>query len=276
MKTCQMVVFVGAFVFSAFASADFRLPFSGKVVKVMSLPFEAAEAFLEKFSPPADVGLELRIDRNGPLQRKLLEKVAGRGKISIRLEGELDSGMARQLYRLRPEQVWYEVKQGALSEKTINHLYTIGPVLKVLQLEGEFERSLLEKARRVRFCALAFPAASLSEEKLAWLGEEDKTIKLVLLPADFDPQLLGHLARLKPLRLVVATKENRLGAEQYRALAQLKDVEVTVMLDGRATLQDVEPLTALENLRLVFRLENPPQFIPGLGALLEKIGPPTK
>jgi hypothetical protein len=276
MKAYLSVVFSGALIFCASASADFRLPFSGKVAKVIFLPVEAAETFLEKFSPPSDVGLELFIARSGPLDRKLLEKIARRGRISIHLQGEIDPGITGQLYRLRPDQVWYELKGGALSEKTINHLYALGPVLKVLELGGDFAKSLLDKARRVRFSALAFPAELLSEEKLAWLGEEEKIIKVALLSADFDPQLLDRLARLKPLRLVVATAKNRLGAEQYRALVQVRGADITVMLDGRATVQDLEPLAALENLRLVFRLENPPQFIPGLGALLEKIGPPTK
>ncbi len=255
------------------ARADFRLPIVGRVQKTISVPADIEPSFLEQFAGLSDLKIEIRHTRNNqlpPKLAKLLQSTFSGTRKLVWTSGEIGAVEIGEISGLRPVEIWHRVEGAELSAREINQLYNLGPVRKVIFLAGAFSHQLLETARRVRNSALAFEGQHLDAERIGWLCEERKLRKQVLL-MEPKPELILDLTVVSPLKLVVHTHQNRLPAELVGVLEQLRGVEITLVVDGRLTVEDLKTLIGVENFELKIFFENPPQLIPGLASLLQQL-----
>lgn len=265
---------------AAGAWGEFDLPVLNTVPKVVSFNEDVPLAQLERYLDVRDLTLELRTRRGNllpePLLTLLKNRFSGTPK-RIVLTGPLRAGIVDQLRMLGGIEVLFEVPAGGLDPETVNNLYGIGPVRKTIVLPEGFGEEAVRSVRKLKFAAPAVrlePGSFFSSEQLGWLLRERSRRKLFFLPADTDPARVYELCAVFPLALEVRTTKNRVAVPLLEVLEDLKDVEITLVVDGRITIDDARQWTRLERFSLKVEIDDPNQVTPGLGQLLNRIAPP--
>jgi len=260
------------------ARADFRLPILNPVPKTLSIPATIDPSILEEFSRVKDIGIEVRLSGGnlvpGRLLQVLKERFPGNRKFFV-MRGDILPRHAEQLRGLEQVEVWYHLGGKKFAARTRNQLYSLGPVRKVIVLPADFDNDLLQQALGMSFTSVAVAVGdTIPAQQLRWLGIDRRRRKYLLLSPDAGRQAVYQASELSPVELLVPARNNRLDDKFLQLLANLREMGITILVDGRFTIADARRLTRLENFSLKVVLQDPPQMIPGLVDLLGRLHPP--
>jgi hypothetical protein len=261
------------------ASADFDLPILNPVPKVVSVPEDIPFATLDNFARVRDLTIEVRMTRGNMLTDRLIDflelKFPAVPK-RIVLSGTLKQVHVDQLRRISRLEVRYETSSEGLDKETINSLYALGPVRKVIVLDQTFDRKLLESVRQLKFFspAVRLGQSTVSKEQLGWLSDDKHNKKTFILPPGADPSWIYDLTTLHPLKLEIRTVKNRIDDKLLEILRDLRRAEQVLVVDGTLTVEDARRFARLERFSLKVELSLPARIIPGLVRLLNRIAPP--
>jgi len=265
--------------FSRTAQADFKLPILNPVTKIISVPAGVDPAVLARFAGLRDLVIELRMTRGnlipGRLMKLLTDKFQNVPKRLI-LFHEIKPNHAAQIHKLDNIEVQYEVSATGLSPETENQLYSLGPVHKILILNEKFDSEAVRRVRRMKFTNIGVRVRKgpLSAERIDLLCLDHKRPKLVILPAGTKPKELLDLTVISPLRLEIYLNNNRLEDDLRQVLSELRGINVTLVVNGTLTLEDVKKFAAFYMFKIKVQLDEQGSMIPGLIQLLGKIAPP--
>jgi hypothetical protein len=180
------------------------------------------------------------------------------------------------LRRLPKFEVQYNPGTSKIDSNAINVLYTLGPVRKLVVLNGDFSREELLTVRKLKNFILAVDARRIppSAEQLQWLAEDRHHRKILFISSDFSPEKVYDLVALSPLELRIYTKNNHIDDDLTAVLKDLKKVYFTLVVSGRVTLEDAKRLSRLERFSLRIEVNDPGDATPGMVQVLNRIAPP--
>ncbi len=262
------------------ARADFKLPILHPVPKIVSVPEHESIEILNNFKKMNNLEIEIRMTPSGLLSERLVHYLnANFPNVKKRF---VTSGILRSAHILRYRKVSrieirHELGLANPDFRTINALYALGPVRKLLVLDHRFSRSSFEKIKRVKF---SMPVINLSVEGLAsdhlQLLKADMSRPIMLvIPYGFEAIHLAKYNQLHPLILEVHTQENQVNEGVLAELTKMEKADICIVINGGFTMNDATKLMVLDRFSLKIYLENLKQLIPGLVDLLEQMEPPS-
>jgi hypothetical protein len=261
------------------ARADFELPIASKVIKILSVPYDFDPSSLSRFAGIDDLVLELRMTRGNMVPDWLVSYLKTNFQtvtVRVVLSGKIRPLHVDQLRRLSRYEVQYHPAGNTIDSTTINALYTLGPVRKLIVISGDFSKKDLAAVRKLKNYTLAVDIRekALSDEQLGWLSGDRNHRKVLFIPAGFDPKKVYDLVTLSPLELRIYTKSNRIEKDLLNVLKDLKKVNFTLVVDGRVTLKDAKQFSRLERFSLRIEVARPGDATPGMIGVLNRIAPP--
>ncbi|MFC1654567.1 hypothetical protein ACFL2F_02075 [Myxococcota bacterium] len=261
------------------AVADFELPIVSPVTKILSVPYDFDPSSLNRFTDINNLTLELVMTRGNMIPDWLVSYLKNNFQtvpVRVVLSGTIRPLHVDQLRRLPRYEVQYHPGKSMFDSTTINALYTLGPVRKIIVLSGDFSKKELLAVRKLKNYSLAVDTRGkpLSDEQLGWLSEDRHHRKILFISADFDPKKVLDLVTLRPLELQVYTKNNRIDAGLLNVLKDLKKVNFTLVVNGRVTLKDAKQFSRLERFSLRIEVKRPKDATPGMVQVLNRIAPP--
>jgi hypothetical protein len=265
--------------FSRQAQADFKLPITNPVTKIISVPSSIDPAVLKRFIGLKNLVVELRMTHGnlipGRLMQLLTDKFSNVPKRLI-LFHEIMPNHSTQLHRLANLEVQYEVDAKGLRPETENQLYSLGPVHKILMLNENFDSETVARASRMKFATIGarIRKGFISKEQIDLLCREHRKSKLIILPANTKPEQVLSLTVISPLQLEIYLNNNKLENNLLQQLTELRGIIVTLVVDGTLTLEDVKKFASLERFKIKLQLDEQGSMIPGLIQLLGRIAPP--
>jgi hypothetical protein len=261
------------------ARADFELPISNQVPKIISVPSDVDLEKLERFVGVRNLTIEIRASHGnllpGRLFKMLLEKF-NKSRKQIVLSGKIRQDNVDQLRRLKNLEILYDVGRLKLEPSTINELYSLGPVHKTVILNDKFDKDLLTSVLGLKFTdpAIRVPKGTLSEQQIELLSRDKKKKKTILISSSTTVQDIYELSVISPLAFEVLTTNNRIENKLFKVLTDLSGVDLTLVVNGRLTIDDAKKFARLERFKLKIVLDKDVSSIPGLVQLLNKIAPP--
>jgi hypothetical protein len=259
--------------------ADFKLPILNRVPKILSVNDDVTPEQLLRFSSVRDLILEIHLVRSNrmpePLMQVLLTSYKNTPK-RIFLSQEIKPAHVEQLRTLGSLEVLFSIPAAGLDSKLANALYSIGPVPKTLFLPMNFDKEAVASVRKMHFSTPAVvlsPELSLSKEQIEWLSEIKERRKLVVLDSGIEPQKLYEWVALAPLALEIKLVKNRIPDPLLAVLKDLKGVDITLVADGRMTMEDARQWSRLDHFSLKLEITDPNEVTPGLAQLLNQIAP---
>jgi hypothetical protein len=261
------------------ARADFDLPIVSPVTKVLSVPYDFDPSSLSRFTDVDDLLLELRMTRGNMVPDWLVSYLKTNFQtvtVRVVLSGKIRPLHVDQLRRIPRYEVQYHPETNKIDSTTINALYTLGPVHKLIVLSGDFSRKDLKAVRKLKNYTLAVDTrkGTLSPEQIGWLAEDRNHSKVLIVPAGLDPKKVYDLVTLSPLELRIHTKNNQIEAGLLNVLKDLKKVNFTLVVDGRVTLKNAKQFSRLERFSLRIEISRPTDATPGMVQVLNRIAPP--
>jgi hypothetical protein len=259
--------------------ADFELPIVNPVTKILSVPYDFDPSSLSRFSEIDDLVLELRMTRGNMIPDWLVSYLKTNFQttaIRVVLSGVIRPLHVDQLRRIPKFEVQYLPGQSKIDSTTINALYTLGPVRKIIVLTGDFSQKELLAVRKLKNYVLAIDARNepLSAKRLEWLAKDRNHRKIIFIPHDFPPRKVYDLVALSPLELRVYTRNNRIDKDLADVLLDLKKVDFTLVVNGRVTLENAKRFSRLERFSLRIEVTQPNDATPGMVQVLNRIAPP--
>lgn len=261
------------------AQADFELPIASPVAKILSVPYDFDPSSLSRFADINELVLELRMTRGNMVPDWLVSYLKTNFQtvtVRVVLTGKIRPLHVDQLRRLPRYEVQYHPAGNKIDSTTINALYTLGPVRKLIVISSDFSKKDLAAVRKLKNYSLAVDIRkkALSGEQLGWLSEDRNHRKVLFIPAGFDPEKVYDLAGLTPLELRIYTKSNRIEKDLLDVLKDLKKLDFTLVVNGRVTLEDAKQFSRLERFSLRIEISRPSDATPGMVQLLNRIAPP--
>ncbi len=261
------------------AVADFELPIVNPVPKVLSVPYDFDPSSLTRFSEIRDLILELRMTRGNMVPDWLVSFLKNNFQlvtVRVVLSGVIRPRHVDQLRRLPQFEVEYLPGESKIDSNTINTLYTLGPVRKIVLLDNDFTRQEVLAVRRLKNFVLAVDARKkpLSAAQVEWLATDENHRKIIFLPSDFSPEKVYDLVVLRPLELRIYTRRNQIDDGLLAVLKDLKKVDFTLVVNGRVTLEDAKRYCRLERFSLRIDVKTPDEATPGIVQVLNRIAPP--
>ncbi len=270
-------LFLMAILCAGEASADFRFPFTNPVRKILVVPSSIDPHQLYPFRNVKHLSIRVEMVGGNLLPGRLVrlfESQFSGVPLSFVFRGDVEPRHAEVIRPLRPHEVIYVADRG-FDRHIANRLYDFGPAGRRVVLPVDFTRRMVLDAFKVNGGSVELaPSGRFSEQQMQWLGEDRRRKKHVVISGADAAEIIYQALELSPLHLVVRTRRNRLAPEVLDLLRRLRGVEITIAVDGKLTGQDAEPLAKLENFSLMVELGDPPDFIPGLAELLDRINPP--
>jgi len=259
--------------------ADFDLPIVNPVTKVLSVPYDFDPSSLNRFTGINYLVLELRMTRGNMVPDWLVSYLKTNFQtvtVRVVLSGKIRPLHVDQLRRIPKYEVEYHPGTASIDSTTINTLYTLGPVRKLIVLSSEFTKKDLAAVRKLKNYTLAVDCRKkpLSAEQLDWLSKDRNHRKVLYLPDGFDPQKVYDLIILNPLELRIYTQKNRIEKNLLNVLKDLKKVSISLVVDGRITLEDAKQFARLERFSLRIEITRPSDATPGMVQVLNRIAPP--
>jgi len=259
--------------------ADFELPIVSPVTKVLSVPYDFDPSSLSRFTGINDLVLELRMTRGNMVPDWLVSYLKTNFQtvtVRVVLSGKIRPLHVDQLRRIPRYEVEYHPGAGKIDSATINTLYTLGPVRKLIVLTSEFSKKDLAAVRKLKNYTLAVDARKkpFTKEQLEWLSKDRNHRKELYLPCGFDPKKVYDLVILSPLQLRVYTQNNRIDQKLLDVLKDLKKVNFSLVVDGRVTLENAKQFARLERFSLRIEIASPSDATPGIVQVLNRIAPP--
>jgi hypothetical protein len=259
--------------------ADFELPIVSPVTKVLSVPYDFDPSSLSRFTGINDLVLELRMTRGNMVPDWLVSYLKTNFQtvtVRVVLSGKIRPLHVDQLRRIPRYEVQYHPETSKIDSTTINALYTLGPVRKLIVLSGDFSQKDLKAVRKLKNYTLAIDTRkkALSPEQIGWLAQDQNHRKVLLVSPDLDPEKVYDLVTLSPLELRVYTKTNRIATGLLNVLKDLKKVNFTLVVNGRVTLEDAKQFAKLERFSLRIEITRPSDATPGMVQVLNRIAPP--
>lgn len=272
------ILFIALLSTCKFAQADFRLPVFYPVPKIISVPENGSMDLLARFENVHNLVIEIRMEPSSLPSDQLIKYLNGsfpKNTKIIATSGLLRSVHANRFRKLYPIEIRHYIGLATLDPKTINSLYTLGPVRKMLVLNSGFGRASFSKIRKVKFSVpvIRLGHNGLSKEQLTWLSESSRRPIVFVLSPGFNPVYLEEIENIAPVGLEVHTINNRIEMNLLTSLSKLKKTDITVVVDGGFTMQDAYRLYALDRFSIKVQLENDSIIIPGLADLLNQIAP---
>jgi hypothetical protein len=261
------------------ARADFELPIVSPVTKILSVPYDFDPSSLSRFADINELVLELRMTRGNMVPDWLVSYLRTNFQtvtVRVVLSGKIRPLHVDQLRRIPRYEVQYHPGTTKIDSSTINALYTLGPVRKLIVLSSGFSSQDLAAVRKLKNYTLAIDARekALSDEQLGWLSKDRNHRKVLFIPAGFDPKRVYDLVALSPLDLRIYTKNNRIEAGMLDVLKDLKKVNFILVVNGRVTLKDAKQFSRLERFSLRIEVTRPNDATPGMVQVLNRIAPP--
>ena len=261
------------------ARADFELPIVNPVTKVLSVPYDFDPSSLSRFTDINDLVLELRMTRGNMVPDWLVSYLKTNFQtvtVRVVLSGKIRPLHVDQLRRIPRYEVQYHPQTNKIDSTTINALYTLGPVRKLIVLTGDFSQKDLKAVRKLKNYTLAVDTrkGALSPEQLGWLAQDKNHRKVLFVSPGLDPKKVYDLVTLSPLELRVYTKNNRIETSLLDVLKDLKKVNFTLVVNGRVTLGDAKQFAKLERFSLRIEIDRPSDATPGVVQVLNRIAPP--
>jgi hypothetical protein len=261
------------------ARADFELPIVSPVTKVLSVPYDFDPSSLSRFTGINDLVLELRMTRGNMVPDWLVSYLKTNFQtvtVRVVLSGNIRPLHVDQLRRIPKYEVEYHPGTTRIDSTTINALYTLGPVHKLIVLSSEFSKKDLAAVRKLKNYTLAVDTRKkpLSAEQLGWLSKDRSHLKVLYIPAGFDPQKVYDLVTLSPVELRIYTSNNRVDPDLLNVLKDLKKVSFSLVVNGRVTLEDAKRFARLERFSLRMEINRPSDATPGMVQVLNRIAPP--
>jgi len=261
------------------ARADFELPIVSPVTKILSVPYDFDPSSLSRFAGINELVLELRMTRGNMVPDWLVSYLKTNFQtvtVRVVLSGTIRPLHVDQLRRIPRYEIQYHPGKSRVSSDTINTLYTLGPVRKLIVLPADFSKKDLAAVRKLKNYTIAVDTRkkALSEEQLGWLSQDRNHRKILFIPAGFDPRKVYDLVTLSPVELRIYTKNNRIEAGLLNVLKDLKKVNFTLVVNGRVTLEDAKQFSRLERFTLRIEVTRPGDSTPGMVKVLNRIAPP--
>jgi len=207
---------------------------------------------------------------------KLLQEKFDKSRKRRIISGKIRQDNVDQLRRLKILEILYDVGRLKLQPSTINELYSLGPVHKTVVLNDKFDKDLLTSVFGLKFTdpAIRVPTGTLSKQQIEWLSSDRKKKKTFLISSNTKVQDIYELTVICPLALEILTTNNKIENKLFKVLTDLSGVELTLVVDGRLTIDDAKKFARLERFKLKIELDKDVSSIPGLVQLLNKIAPP--
>jgi hypothetical protein len=261
------------------AQADFELPIVSPVTKVLSVPYDFDPSSLSRFTDINELVLELRMTRGNMVPDWLVSYLKTNFQtvtVRVVLSGKIRPLHVDQMRRIPRYEVQYHPETNKIDSTTINALYTLGPVRKLIVLSGDFSKKDLAAVRKLKNYTLAIDTRekALSQEQIGWLAQDKNHRKVLFISAGFDPKKVYDLVTLSPLELRVYTKNNRVETGLLDVLKDLKKVSFALVVNGRVTLEDAKQFSKLELFSLRIEITEPSDATPGIVQVLNRIAPP--
>ncbi len=261
------------------AFADFELPILHPVSKTVSVPEDVSIDQLQRLLKVRDLKIEIRMRRGNMLSNRLLKNLTNelyKFKKRIVLKKDLRPVHVERLRELDKLEVQYNSGNESLKRQTLNALYELGPVRKTIVLGNKFTEDQLKAICRIKYVNLAFQIDKnfFSNQQLNLLAAEKSHQKIFFVPYDFDPNKLYDLLSISPLKLIVQTNNNQVNTDLLAVLRDLKTVEITIVANGKMTLDNARQWTKLKRFSLKLYFDKSMEMIPGLGKVLNRIAPP--
>jgi hypothetical protein len=276
---CFVVVLLVLLIPLGPAWADFELPIVSPVTKVLSVPYDFDPSSLSRFTGINELVLELRMTRGNMAPDWLvsyLKTTFQTVTVRVVLSGKIRALHVDQLRRIPRYEVEYHPGTNRIDSNTINALYTLGPVRKLIVLSCDFSKKDLAAVRKLKNYTLAVDARKkpLSAEQLGWLSKDRSHRKVLYIPTGFDPQKVYDLVTLSPVELRIYTSNNRIDPDLLNVLKDLKKVSFSLVVNGRVTLEDAKQFARLERFSLRIEITRPSDATPGMVQVLNRIAPP--
>jgi hypothetical protein len=261
--------------------ADFDLPILYPVSKTLVVTEDISEQQLVQLASIEQLTLEIHMVGGNMLRdvtierlNRLLPKITKR----VVLKGEINKTHVRQLARLAELEIGYQLGPQGLSDKTFNALFELGPVRKFIYLPGNSALRDLKRFRRLKVFVPVFPPdpGPLDAASVEWLSRRKLRGISFVLAADLEPVRVYDRIQFRPVELIVKATRNRIRPGLLAVLKDLRGVDLTVVVDGRLTLEDVREMASLERFSLRVELGSNGQYTPGLPALLNRVAPPAR
>jgi hypothetical protein len=263
------------------AQADFELPIANPVTKILSVPYDFDPSSLSRFTKINDLVLELRMTRGNMVPDWLVSYLKTNFQtvtVRVVLSGKIRPLHVDQLRRIPRYEVQYHPGTSKIDSTTINTLYTLGPVHKLIVLSSEFTKKDLATVRKLKNYTLAIDTRekTLSQEQIRWLAQDKNHRKVLFVSPDLDPKKVYDLVSLSPLELRIYTKNNRIETGLQNVLKDVKKVNFSLVVNGRVTLEDAKQFARLERFSLRIEITRPADVTPGMVQVLNRIAPPIK